>query len=129
MNNELKIGVRVDTGRKWIDSDGIGHIIYRKALAISVALPNNSNIDVAHGEPTINRSRPVMCTGITGVNAGVTTRLAHAPLTVTQDVTNINIATTLNLSTYTSGMIEIEFCLYERYDATTTTTSTTTTTP
>ena len=109
-NYQIRVGETIDTGKKLFDADGEPRIVYRKRLALTVALPNNTNQDKAHGVTDIDLSMPVVVTQLTGITTAGTSRFAGGNVSFTVSATNINIATTLNLSTFTTGEIEFEFC-------------------
>lgn len=108
MTDQLQVGVEVDTGKKYINpSTGEASIIYKKVIDTG-SLPNNTNEDTAHGIIGLSLAKPVVLKRITGFN-GTTTRLLDAVTTITVTATNVNIATTANLSAYTSSLVEIEY--------------------
>lgn len=108
-NINLVTGQEFDTGKKYVDANGDSHVIYRKAVANADALPNNNNDDVPHGIASIDLDKPIVLSRFTAWN-GTTTRLLQGVVTITVTATNINIATTANLSAYTTSVIEIEYC-------------------
>lgn len=109
MNNQLQLGVTIDTGKKWIDANGAAHVIYRKAVDTG-ALPNATSKNVAHGQ-TIALSCPVIRKRISAWNGTTNRFLDGATVTITVTATNIVVDSgAVNLSAYTSSFVEIEFC-------------------
>jgi hypothetical protein len=110
-NIHVKVGGKIDTGKKWVDANGVARIIYRKTLAIG-ALPNNTTKNVAHGE-SINLTAVGGYADVIAAWASNGTILKTQNSTgVTVDIngTNVVVGTTADLSAY-SGFVTIEFTL------------------
>lgn len=105
-NYQLKVGGKFDTGKKFVDSNGVPSIIYGKLLE-SGSLPNATAANVAHGE-SVDVNKPWSAkawadNNTTAVQDGTDIKLA-------MNATNIVVTTVANLSSY-HGKIYIEFCL------------------
>jgi hypothetical protein len=106
-------GGKVDTGKKFVDSDGVSHVIYRKALALdgtTSSLPNTALKNVAHGEAVaLNRYAKVV--SLRADNGTTIKTEASSGITIDITATNVAITTASDLSAYVRGVVVIEFCL------------------
>lgn len=103
-NPNIKVGEKLDTGRKWIDSNGAAHVIFQKTLSIG-AMPNNTTKNVAHGDASLSLTKFAKVKELWASNGTTITFAA----TATINATNVVVATTTDLSTYT-GYVVIEYC-------------------
>ena len=98
----------IDTGKKYVHSDGVISPIFRKTLTIG-ALPNATLKNVAHGE-TIALAKYARVADFRADNG---TNIMVAPsLTTTFMITatNVVVTTATDLSLYLRGIVTIEFC-------------------
>lgn len=113
-NNQIIVGGgKFDTGKKWIDSNGVGHVIYQKTLALdgtTSSLPNNAAKNVAHGED-ISLTKWHKVVGLRADNGTLVKTENSAGVSVDLNVTNVVVTTTSDLSLYLRGSVTIEFCL------------------
>lgn len=113
-NNQIKVGERIDTGRKWIDpATGAASVIYQKTLALdgtTSSLPNAGAKNVAHGE-AISLGKYARVVSLRADNA-TTIKTEHSSgITFDINVTNVIVTTVADLSLYLRGAVVIEFCL------------------
>lgn len=108
-NNEIEIGGKHDTGRKWIDSDGAAHVIYQKTLSVG-ALPNTAPKNVAHGE-AIALTKYAKIVSLRADNGALIKNETSAGVSVEIDAANVVVTTTSDLSLFVNGIVTIEFCL------------------
>lgn len=113
-NNDIKAGGgKVDTGKKFIDSTGTPHIIYRKTLALdgtTSSMPNATTKNVAHNE-AINVQRYAKVKELRADNGTTVKTLNSVGVTADINATNVIVASTADLSAYIRGLVTIEFCL------------------
>lgn len=109
-NPNIEVGRRQDTGRKWIDTDGVAHTIFEKTLSVG-ALPNNTTKNVAHGEALDVEGRYAQVTKLWASNGTIVKSKASVGVTADINATNVVVATTTDLTTYTVAFVTIEFCL------------------
>lgn len=110
-NFEIQAGAgKVDTGKKWIDSSGVAHIIYRKVLTVG-ALPNATLKNVAHGESLNVVSKYLRIKALWASDGTTVKTLTSSGITIEVTATNVAITTAANLSAFINGVVVIEFCL------------------
>lgn len=107
MDPEIKAGTAAyDTGKKFIDSNGVPRIVYRKVLDVG-ALPNADGKNVAHGEADIDLTAGAYVKAeIIGSNGTASIPKTDPELSVTD--TNLVVTATADLSDY-EGIGIIEF--------------------
>lgn len=109
-NPQIQVGVRYDTGKKWVDASGVPHVIYQKALSVG-ALVNNTTKNVAHGEALNVVSKYTNVVALWASNGTIVKTLASTGITADINATNVVVGTTTDLTTYINGVVVIEFCL------------------
>ena len=109
-NPEIKVGVKFDTGKKWIDAAGASHVIYQKALTVG-ALPNAALKNVAHEEALNVVSKYANVVALWASNGTNVKTLTSSGITIEITATNVAITTATDLSLFINGVVVIEFCL------------------
>lgn len=102
----------VDTGMKYVHTDGTISPILRKVLrldATTSALPNNTTKAVLHGE-TPNLQKWCRIAAFRADNGTTIKTEKSVGITFDVNVTQIIVATTSDLTTYLRGVIVWEFC-------------------
>lgn len=102
----------VDTGMKYVHTDGVVSSIFRKVLrldATTSALPNATTKNVAHGE-TIALAKWARVSVLRADNGTTIKSLNSSGITIDINATNVIVGTGADLSTYVRGVLVLEFC-------------------
>lgn len=102
----------VDTGMKYVHTDGVISPIFRKVLrldATTSAMPNATTKNVAHGE-TIALQKWCRVAALRADDGTTIKTLNSVGVSAEVTATNIVIGSTANLSTFVRGVVVLEFC-------------------
>lgn len=109
-NNNIVVGQRFDTGKKWIDAAGAGHVIYRKALTVG-AFPNATTKNVAHGEALNVATKYTDVVALWASNGTIMKTKNSVGVSAEITASNVVVGSTADLSLFLNGIVVIEFCL------------------
>ena len=102
----------VDTGMKYVHTDGVVSPIFRKVLrldATTSSLPNNTTKAVLHGE-TIALQKWCRVSALRADNGTTIKTEKSAGISFDVNATQVVVATTSDLTTYLRGVLVLEFC-------------------
>lgn len=114
-NYQLIVGKRMDTGKKWIDpASGRAFPVYKKLIDVG-ALPNATTKTVALGNDAQGNAEVVDVAKYAGVSAfwatnGTVVMMWNLDLTIQLTTSSVQLISGTNLSSFTQGYVEVEFC-------------------